>query len=124
MLGAVAIGAKAFGLFLRNQRQWLSKPMSATDVSDFKTALKVGTRLLPVGGISLIWISFSLDQRTQTCPPNNREYQLCSLDNSEYQLCSLDNSVYQLCSLDDSEYQLCSLDNSEYQLCSLDSGQQ
>ena len=41
--GAVAIGAKAFGMFLRNQRQWLSKPLKEKDISDFKMALKVDT---------------------------------------------------------------------------------
>ena len=41
--GAVAIGGKAFGMFLRNQRQWLSKPMKEKDVRDFRMYLKVGT---------------------------------------------------------------------------------
>ena len=40
--GAVAIGGKAFGMFLRNQRQWLCKPMKEKDVQDFKMYLKVG----------------------------------------------------------------------------------
>jgi deoxyribonuclease IV len=32
------IGAKAFALFTRNQRQWVSKPLSAENVSKFKDA--------------------------------------------------------------------------------------
>ena len=39
---AVAIGGQAFGMFMRNQRQWLSKHMKEKYVRDFRMHLKVG----------------------------------------------------------------------------------
>jgi len=35
-LNANAIGAKAFALFTKNQRQWFSNPMSASSISEFR----------------------------------------------------------------------------------------
>ena len=35
-LNAVAVGASAFALFTKNQRQWFSPPLSAQDVALFK----------------------------------------------------------------------------------------
>jgi deoxyribonuclease IV len=35
-LNANAIGAKAFALFTKNQRQWFSNPLSASSISDFR----------------------------------------------------------------------------------------
>lgn len=35
---AQAVGATAFALFVKNQRQWIGKPLSAKDISDFKAA--------------------------------------------------------------------------------------
>ncbi|WP_319559917.1 deoxyribonuclease IV [Marispirochaeta sp.] len=37
---ALEIGANAFALFTKNQRQWKSKPLSGKEISSFKTALK------------------------------------------------------------------------------------
>jgi deoxyribonuclease IV len=39
---AVDIGAKAFALFTRNQRQWVSKPLSPVNISRFKDACQTG----------------------------------------------------------------------------------
>jgi deoxyribonuclease IV len=39
---AIDIGAKAFALFTRNQRQWVSKPLSPENISKFKDACKAG----------------------------------------------------------------------------------
>lgn len=38
---AFTIGARAFGLFLRNQRQWLAKPLTDETVVNFSKAMKV-----------------------------------------------------------------------------------
>jgi deoxyribonuclease IV len=35
---AHAIGAKAFGLFTKNQRQWVASPLSAKSISSFRNA--------------------------------------------------------------------------------------
>ena len=35
-LNAEAIGAKAFALFTKNQRQWFSNPLSASSINDFR----------------------------------------------------------------------------------------
>ena len=37
---ADSIGAKAFGMFLKNQRKWESKPYNEEDIENFKIALK------------------------------------------------------------------------------------
>jgi len=37
---ATAIGAKAFALFTKNQRQWFTKPYSSEDIEKFKSELK------------------------------------------------------------------------------------
>jgi deoxyribonuclease-4 len=39
-INAAAIGAKAFGLFTKNQRQWKAKPYSGDEIVQFKNALK------------------------------------------------------------------------------------
>lgn len=39
-LNAMKIGAKAFALFTKNQRQWVSKPLEAKMIESFKTNLK------------------------------------------------------------------------------------
>ena len=39
-LNATKIGAKAFALFTKNQRQWEAKPLSDDEISRFKTALQ------------------------------------------------------------------------------------
>jgi len=39
---AISIGAKAFAMFTRNQRQWLSKPLSAKNIAQFKENCKSG----------------------------------------------------------------------------------
>ena len=39
-LNAQKIGAKAFGLFTKNQRQWEAKPLVQEDIDKFKTALE------------------------------------------------------------------------------------
>lgn len=39
---ALAIGADAFALFTRNQRQWTSPPLAAAEVAAFKAALAAG----------------------------------------------------------------------------------
>jgi len=36
-LNAAAIGARAFALFTRNQRQWAAKPLSAAEIEAFRT---------------------------------------------------------------------------------------
>lgn len=36
-LNAVSIGAKAFALFTKNQRQWFSRPLSATSIDSFRS---------------------------------------------------------------------------------------
>ncbi len=42
-LNAMAIGAKAFALFTKNQRQWLAKPLTEKSIETFKSNLtKVG----------------------------------------------------------------------------------
>lgn len=41
-LNAKAIGAKAFGLFTKNQRQWNAKPLTNTQVSAFRQNLEEG----------------------------------------------------------------------------------
>ena len=38
-LNAMAIGAKAFALFSKNQRQWLAKPLTEKNIQGFKTNL-------------------------------------------------------------------------------------
>ena len=39
-LNAARIGAKAFALFTKNQRQWVAKPLSEENISNFKANLK------------------------------------------------------------------------------------
>ena len=39
-LNAAKIGAKAFALFTKNQRQWVAKPLSEENISNFKANLK------------------------------------------------------------------------------------
>lgn len=39
-LNAKAIGAKAFALFTKNQRQWIAKPLDNETIQKFKTALQ------------------------------------------------------------------------------------
>jgi len=39
-LNAMKIGAKAFALFTKNQRQWVAKPLSETTIEAFKTNLE------------------------------------------------------------------------------------
>ena len=39
-LNAKAIGAKAFALFTKNQRQWVAKPLDDETIAKFKTALQ------------------------------------------------------------------------------------
>ena len=39
-LNAQAIGAKAFALFTKNQRQWVAKPLSEEGIANFKANLK------------------------------------------------------------------------------------
>jgi len=39
ILNAEAIGAKAFALFTRNQRSWVSKPLSSDEIAGFKALL-------------------------------------------------------------------------------------
>jgi len=39
-LNAKKIGAKAFGLFTKNQRQWVGKPLSKKSIDEFKINLK------------------------------------------------------------------------------------
>src|SRR4030066_1201940 len=44
-LNANAIGAKAFALFTRNQRQWFSSPLTAKSISEFRNSCeKLGYR--------------------------------------------------------------------------------
>jgi len=38
---ARAIGAEAFGLFVKNQKQWFAKPLSEQDVAKFKEAMDI-----------------------------------------------------------------------------------
>jgi deoxyribonuclease-4 len=38
-LNAMAIGAKAFALFTKNQRQWVAKPLTSADIEAFKANL-------------------------------------------------------------------------------------
>ena len=38
---AVSIGAKAFGLFMKSQRQWQAKPLEDAAAEKFKAACKV-----------------------------------------------------------------------------------
>ncbi|MDD3775283.1 MAG: deoxyribonuclease IV [Sulfurovaceae bacterium] len=40
-LNAIKIGAKAFGLFTKNQRQWVGKPLSMQDIDEFKMNLEL-----------------------------------------------------------------------------------
>ncbi len=40
-LNAMKIGAKAFGLFTKNQRQWVGKPLSMQDIDEFKINLEI-----------------------------------------------------------------------------------
>lgn len=35
---ALAVGATAFALFVKNQRQWIGKPLGSTEIQDFRTA--------------------------------------------------------------------------------------
>ncbi len=41
-LNAIAIGAKAFALFTKNQRQWVAKPLTAESISAFKANMEKG----------------------------------------------------------------------------------
>jgi len=44
-LNALAIGAKAFALFTKNQRQWLAKPLTEKNIEDFNAnMLKAGIK--------------------------------------------------------------------------------
>ena len=38
---AEEIGAKAFGMFVKNQRRWEAKPLTDEDIKKFKKALQV-----------------------------------------------------------------------------------
>ncbi len=38
-LNAMAIGAKAFALFTKNQRQWMGKPLTNEDIAKFRSSL-------------------------------------------------------------------------------------
>jgi deoxyribonuclease-4 len=40
-LNAMKIGAKAFALFTKNQRQWVGKPLSMQDIDEFKINLEI-----------------------------------------------------------------------------------
>lgn len=37
---ALAVGATGFALFVKNQRQWIGKPLASADVADFATAMQ------------------------------------------------------------------------------------
>ena len=39
-LNAMAIGAKAFALFTKNQRQWVAKPLTEENIANFKANLE------------------------------------------------------------------------------------
>lgn len=41
-LNAIAIGAKAFALFTKNQRQWVAKPLTAESIAAFKANMAKG----------------------------------------------------------------------------------
>lgn len=41
ILDASELGAKAFGMFLKSQRQWKAKPLEDRDADKFKTTLQV-----------------------------------------------------------------------------------
>lgn len=41
VLEAEEMGARAFGLFLRSQRQWASKPLADVDAQKFRDTCKV-----------------------------------------------------------------------------------
>lgn len=41
-LNAIAIGAKAFALFTKNQRQWVAKPLTDASITAFKENMKKG----------------------------------------------------------------------------------
>ena len=41
-LNAIAIGAKAFALFTKNQRQWAAKPLTDSSIAAFKENMKQG----------------------------------------------------------------------------------
>jgi deoxyribonuclease-4 len=45
-LNAMKIGAKAFALFTKNQRQWVAKPLDGEIISKFKTNLEL-SKILP-----------------------------------------------------------------------------
>ena len=38
---AFSIGARSFAMFLRNQRQWASKPLTEESIMKFKSAMEV-----------------------------------------------------------------------------------
>ena len=42
---AVELGARAFGMFLKSQRQWNSKPLGDDAAEKFKVACKVSKHL-------------------------------------------------------------------------------
>ncbi len=50
-LNASAIGAKAFAMFTKNQRQWIGKPLTEADIENFKSNLSASgilpTMILP-----------------------------------------------------------------------------
>ncbi|NOX14950.1 MAG: deoxyribonuclease IV, partial [Epsilonproteobacteria bacterium] len=45
-LNAMEIGAKAFALFTKNQRQWVAKPLDGESISKFKANLEI-SQILP-----------------------------------------------------------------------------
>ena len=50
---AVELGAKSFAIFLKGQRQWVSKPLKMEDAEKFKKACKVFAKLFDQIYISL-----------------------------------------------------------------------
>ncbi len=51
---ALAVGATGFALFVKNQRQWIGKPLASADVASFRDAMQaapyVPTQVLPHAG--------------------------------------------------------------------------
>lgn len=51
---ALAVGATGFALFVKNQRQWIGKPLATADVDDFTAAMQAApylpTQILPHAG--------------------------------------------------------------------------
>jgi len=64
---AVMIGARAFGMFLKNQRQWLSKPLDEEDAKIFKRLLQVN------------WIYWAQKEHKDLSVPFSRLRRRCCL---------------------------------------------